>query len=39
MLKWIGLLLVGVIILAIATGNMGGSRDAAQNYIDVRTGR
>ena len=39
MLKWIGLLLAGVIILAIATGNMGGARSATQNYVDVRSGK
>ncbi|MEA3289695.1 MAG: hypothetical protein U9Q04_05885 [Campylobacterota bacterium] len=37
MLKWIALIIVAVVIYMIATGNMGGARDATQNYVDVRS--
>lgn len=36
MLKWIGIAIVAVIIYMIATGNMGGTRDATSNYAKVR---
>jgi hypothetical protein len=39
MLKWIGIAFVGAIIWAIATGNMGGAKEATQNYVDVRSGK
>jgi len=39
MLKWIGIAFVVAIVWAIATGNMGGAKNAAQNYVDVRTGK
>lgn len=39
MLKWIGILFVGAIVYMIATGNMGGAKDATQNYVDVRSGK
>ena len=38
MVKWIGIAFVVVIFLMIVTGNMGGSRDATQNYNKVMTG-
>jgi hypothetical protein len=38
MLKWIAILFVGGIIYMIATGNMGGSKSATQNYADVMRG-
>jgi hypothetical protein len=38
MLKWILIAFVAVIGYMIATGNMGGAKDATQNYVDVRSG-
>ena len=38
MFKWIGIAFVGAIIYMIATGNMGGAKQATQNYVDVQTG-
>lgn len=38
MAKWIGIAIVVVIIGMIATGNMGGSRDATGNYGKVMGG-
>jgi len=38
MVKWIGIAFVVVIIGMIATGNMGGSRDATNNYGKVMRG-
>jgi len=37
--KWIGIAFVAFILIMIATGNMGGSKDATQNYHSVMTGR
>jgi hypothetical protein len=39
MLKWIAIAFVGGIIYMIATGNMGGAKNATQNYVDVRSGK
>lgn len=36
-MKWLFLILVIVIGYMIYTGNLGGARDATQNYVDVRT--
>ena len=38
MLKWILIAFVGVIAYMVATGNMGGAKDATQNYVDARSG-
>ncbi len=38
MIKWIGIIFVGALIYMIATGNMGGAKDATKNYLDVRAG-
>jgi hypothetical protein len=38
MMKWIIIAVVLVIGYMIATGNMGGAKNATQNYVDVRTG-
>ena len=38
MLKWIGIIFVGVVVYMIATGNMGGAKKATQNYADVMRG-
>ena len=35
MLKWIGIAFVAVVLIMIATGNMGGAKKATQNYADV----
>jgi hypothetical protein len=35
-MKWVFLILILVIGYMIYTGNMGGAKDAAQNYVDVR---
>lgn len=35
-MKWIFLILIIVIGYMIYTGNMGGARDATQNYVDIR---
>jgi len=37
-MKWIVIFFIGAIVYMIATGNMGGAKSAAQNYVDVRTG-
>jgi len=37
MFKWLGIGLIIGVIYMIATGNMGGSREATKNYFDVRT--
>ena len=37
-MKWFLIILAIVIGFAIYNGYMGGARDAAQNYVDVRTG-
>ncbi len=37
--KWIGIGFVVLLVLAIATGNMGGSREATKNYNKVMTGQ
>ena len=37
MIKWIGIIFVGIIIYMIATGNMGGSKHATNNYSKVKT--
>lgn len=34
--KLIFVILLGLLIYMIATGNMGGARDATQNYVDIR---
>lgn len=36
MVKWIFLVIIIAIGFMIYTGNMGGAKDAAQNYVDVR---
>ncbi|MEA3512462.1 MAG: hypothetical protein U9R37_02575 [Campylobacterota bacterium] len=36
--KWIGIAFVAVIVIMIATGNMGGSKEATGNYHGVMTG-
>jgi hypothetical protein len=38
MFKWIIIAFVAAIGYMIATGNMGGAKDATQNYVDVRSG-
>ena len=38
-MKWVGIAFVVAIVIAIATGNMGGAKNATQNYVDVRGGR
>lgn len=35
-MKWIGLIVVAIIGYMIYSGNMGGARNATQNYVDVR---
>jgi heme A synthase len=37
-LKWIAIGIIVVIAIMIATGNMGGSRDATSNYGKVMRG-
>ncbi|MDD2697371.1 MAG: hypothetical protein PHF17_01080 [Arcobacteraceae bacterium] len=37
-MKWILIIFVGAIIYMIATGNLGGAKNATQNYIDVKSG-
>ena len=37
-LKWLGIGIVVIIVVMIATGNMGGSRDATSNYGSVMRG-
>ena len=37
-MKWVIIAFVAAIGFAIVTGNMGGAKDAAQNYVDVRAG-
>ncbi|MGB5867803.1 MAG: hypothetical protein WBG69_08055 [Arcobacteraceae bacterium] len=37
-LKWIGIGAIVIIAIMIATGNMGGSRDATNNYGKVMRG-
>ena len=36
-MKWVFIIVIGAIGFMIYTGNMGGARDATQNYVDVRT--
>ena len=36
--KWIGIGLVVLVVIMIATGNMGGARDATGNYHGVMSG-
>jgi hypothetical protein len=39
MFKWIGIAIIIGVIYMIATGNMGGAKDATANYLEVkRTG-
>ena len=38
MLKWIGIGIVVVIVVMIATGNMGGAKNATGNYIQQTRG-
>ncbi len=38
-MKWIGIAAVVVIGYMIATGNMGGTKEATQNYADVMRGK
>jgi hypothetical protein len=38
MFKWVGLVFVGAIIFAIATGNLGGAKKATGNYQSIMTG-
>jgi hypothetical protein len=38
MIKWIGVGLVLVVFIMIITGNMGGSREATNNYGKVMRG-
>lgn len=38
MLKWIGIAFVVVIVAMIATGNMGGAKNATGNYVKVMKG-
>jgi hypothetical protein len=35
-MKWVFLIIVSVLGYMIFTGNMGGAREATQNYVDVR---
>jgi hypothetical protein len=35
-MKWILIIVVAVIGFMVVSGNMGGARDATQNYVDVR---
>jgi len=37
-MKWIVILFVAGIVYMIATGNMGGAKNATQNYADVMRG-
>ena len=37
-MKWVIIIFVGVIGYMIATGNMGGAKNATQNYADVMYG-
>lgn len=39
MMKWILLLVIGYVIYMVATGNMGGARDATANYNKLLTGK
>jgi len=36
--KWIGIGFVVLVVLAIISGNMGGAKNATQNYNKVMTG-
>lgn len=36
-MKWIFLILIVFVGYMIYTGNMGGAREATQNYVDVRS--
>lgn len=36
MIKWIFIILIAVVGYMAYTGNLGGARNAAQNYVDVR---
>ena len=36
-MKWVFIVVIVVVGVMIYTGNMGGARDAAQNYVDVRS--
>jgi hypothetical protein len=38
MVKWIGIAFVVVIGIMIATGNMGGAKNATGNYVDKMRG-
>lgn len=38
MVKWIGIAIVVVLVVMIATGNMGGAKNATGNYNKVMTG-
>ena len=38
-MKWVLIGFAAIIAIAIATGYTGGAKNAAQNYVDVRTGR
>ena len=38
MLKWIIILFIGAVAYMIATGNMGGSKKATQNYVNKTRG-
>ncbi len=38
-MKWVFLVLVIVIGYMIYSGNLGGARDATQNYVDIQTQR
>lgn len=35
-MKWIFFILIAVVGFMIYSGNMGGARDATQNYVDIR---
>lgn len=37
MIKWIFLILIVVLGYMAYTGNLGGARDATQNYVDIQT--
>lgn len=39
MFKWILIAFVAAIAYMVYTGNMGGAKEATQNYVDVRSGK
>jgi len=37
-MKWVAIAVVAIIGIMIATGNMGGAKEATNNYVKVRGG-